>query len=128
RDRRCDVCSSDLGGRLELHESPSGSRAGWSVFVRSNRSKVESIPLNPESGAAAPPRATPASMRCYRCCEHCARTTPRPRRTMTALTTPTRADEVHDDLGLGARRRRASAWTLGLLALLVVSVIVSVGS
>ena len=47
---------------------------------------------------------------------------------MTALTTPTRADEVHDDLGLGARRRRASAWTLGLLALLVVSVIVSVGT
>lgn len=33
-----------------------------------------------------------------------------------------------DDLGLGARRRRATLWTLGLLILLVTSVIASVGA
>ena len=33
-----------------------------------------------------------------------------------------------DDLGLGAKRRRAVLWTLGLLALLVISVVTSVGA
>src|SRR5690606_38000418 len=48
--------------------------------------------------------------------------------TAPATSAPTRARGPVDDLGLGARRRRAGLWALALLALLVVSALASVGA
>lgn len=48
--------------------------------------------------------------------------------TAPATSAPTGARGPVDDLGLGARRRRAGLWALALLALLVVSALASVGA
>ncbi len=48
--------------------------------------------------------------------------------TTTTAPAPASRDAPSDDLGLGARRRRATLWTVGLIALLLASVIGSVGA